>query len=284
MPTSSILALCALAAIVVGVIFYQFFWPGIRLRRIRKRPFPDSWQVLLPKVLPIYGGLAAKEQEQLQNLVKQFLADKLIIGCGGLEIDDEIRLAIAANACLLLLNRTSGCYPELHSILVYPSTFRVTREHRDQLGLVSLQDSALLGESWSEGKIILAWDEVRRGVTNFQDGENVVFHEFAHELDHEDGVSNGAPILHTRGAYQNWARVFAEEFSSLQEMANLDRQEVLDHYGATNPAEFFAVATETFFERPIELQALHGELYEQLANFYRVNPVLWVQHKGESGR
>lgn len=276
MPLNSILASLGLLAILAAVIFWQVYWPGMRLRKIRGQPFPEAWKPLLRRALPIYPGLQAVQQEQLQNLIKQFLADKKFIGCAGQQIDDEIRLTIAANACLLLLNRHTRCYPDLHSVLVYPSTFVVAREQRDDAGLVSSHEKALVGESWSDGKIILAWDDVVRGTRNFSDGRNVVLHEFAHELDHEDGASNGAPLLRTRGAYKNWARVFAAEFTELEQRAWSGEGSLLDKYGAENPAEFFAVATETFFERPWEMQEHHGELYQELANYYQVDPVQWT--------
>lgn len=276
MPLNSILALIGLLAIIVGVIVHQVFWPGMRLRAIQRREFPPAWEPLLLRALPIYPGLKSPQQEQLKHLIKQFIADKQIIGCGGQRIDDEIRVTIAANACLLLLNRHTGCYPQLRSVLVYPSTFVVSREQRDDAGIVSTHENILSGESWSDGKIVLAWDDVRRGVANFRDGRNVVLHEFAHELDHEDGASNGAPVLQTRGAYRNWARVFAAEFSGLQEQVWNGQGSLLDEYGATNPAEFFAVATETFFERPREMQEHHQELYQELVNYYQVDPVQWT--------
>lgn len=276
MPLNSLLALLGLLAILAGVIFYQVFWPGMRLRRIQGQAFPAAWGPLLRRALPVFPGLSGKQQAQLQNLIKQFIADKQFIGCAGQIIDDEIRVTIAANACLLLLNRHTDCYPQLRSVLVYPSTFVVSREQRDTAGLVTNHESALVGESWSEGKIILAWDDVQRGITNFSDGHNVVLHEFAHELDHEDGASNGAPLLRTRGAYKNWARVFAAEFTALQTQAWNGEGSLFDQYGATNEAEFFAVATETFFERPWEMREHHGELYQELANYYQVDPTEWT--------
>ncbi|MEX2129988.1 MAG: M90 family metallopeptidase, partial [Pseudohongiellaceae bacterium] len=181
-----------------------------------------------------------------------------------------------AHACLLLLNRQTGCYPGLRSVLVYPSTFLVHREETDKAGLVSEHRHELLGESWGTGLVVLAWDEVRRGVADFTDGHNVVLHEFAHQLDHEDGTDNGAPLLAKRSAYQSWAIVLAEEFAALQRQAGQRERGVLDPYGATNPAEFFAVATETFFERPAEMQIQHRKLYDELRSFYRVNPVDWL--------
>ena len=279
MTSTSIISLLSLLALLVAVIFYVVFWPGLRRKRIEQRPFPPEWETILQENLPIYRGMSPDHRHQLQNLVKRFIADKKFIGCAGQQITDAIRITIAGNACLLLLNRNSGCYPQLDSVLVYPSTFLVSREERDEAGLVSVHHSELVGESWSQGKIILAWDDVERGVGNFRDGYNVVLHEFAHELDHEDGVTNGVPLLRTRGAYNSWAKVFAAEYAQLQASADRDEPTLLDHYGATDPAEFFAVATETFFEKPLQMQVHHGALFAELMNYYGVDPGQWVVDK-----
>ncbi|MFM1895443.1 MAG: hypothetical protein RLZZ385_517 [Pseudomonadota bacterium] len=283
MSTTSIAGLIILLLILAAVVFRVYYWPELRLRRILQQPFPDRWHRLLPRVLPVYPHLSPDLQRQLQQRIQQFIADKRFVGCAGQAIDDEVRMAIAAHACLLLLNRPTGCYPQLDAILVYPSTFVANREQADEAGLVSLHHMPMEGESWSHGKIVLAWDAVRRGVARADDGQNVVLHEFAHQLDDEDGVSNGAPLLHTRGAYQSWARVFAAEFATLQWQARQGWHSLLDHYGATNPAEFFAVATETFFERPHELQDHHGELYRELQAYYRVDPASWTLPPPQAG-
>jgi len=215
------------------------------------------------------------EQEQLKLLIKLFLADKTFYGCGGQLIDDDIRVTVAAQACLLILSQNRNPYPDLNSILIYPSTFVATREVANELGLVSTNHVAMLGESWSQGKVVLAWDNVKKGVMNLQDGQNVVLHEFAHQLDHESGSTNGAPVLSTGGAYKSWAVVFSKEFENLQKDVMHGKQSLIDHYGATNPAEFFAVATETFFERPQAMAENHQELYRQLKDYYKLDPGAW---------
>jgi len=247
----------------------------MRIARIQKRAFPDPWQQTLIDRLPFVANIPLAEREQLKFLIKVFLADKKFYGCAGQEINDDIRVTVAAQACLLLLNQDRTPYPDLDSILIYPSTFVATREVANELGLVSTNHIAMLGESWSQGKVVLAWDNVKKGVMNLQDGQNVVLHEFAHQLDHESGSTNGAPVLNTRGAYRSWAHVFSEEFEELQKDAVRGRHSLLDHYGATNPAEFFAVATETFFERPKEMAAYHQELYQQLKDYYKLDPRNW---------
>lgn len=186
---------------------------------------------------------------------------------------DEIKVTIAAQACMLLLNRESDCYPKLYSIVVYPSTY-VTGTHKTY-GSHENDTSVRLGESWKHGTVVLAWDSVKRGALNYQDGLNVVMHEFAHQLDQEDGNADGAPILEMHSAYSAWSRTFSEEYEVLQKRALKGRKSVMDKYGATNPAEFFAVATETFFEKPAQMKKKHPELYHELQGFYKVNPIEW---------
>ncbi len=275
MATQTSISLLIIVLIVIAVGFWVLFWPRIRTARIKSKQFPVAWQQILMRRLPFVAGIPMAEQEQLQTLINLFLADKTFYGCAGQKIDDDIRVTVAAQACLLLLNQDRTPYPDLHSILIYPSTFVATREVANELGLVSTNHIAMLGESWSQGKVVLAWDNVEHGVMNLRDGQNVVLHEFAHQLDHESGSTNGAPLLSTRGAYKSWAHVFSEEFEELQSDAVYGKKSLMDHYGATNPAEFFAVATETFFERPKEMATHHQALFQQLKEYYKLDPTDW---------
>lgn len=269
--------LLALVVIVAAAGLYLFFWPRLRRRLILSRPFPEAWLAILREKLPFYTHLPPDQQTRLQQHIQLFLDDKHFVGCAGLAVTDVMRVTVAAQACLLLLNRPSREYSDCRSIYIYPSPFKATRDVRDELGLVSRQSHGLLGESWSDGKVILAWDSVEDGVRDFTDGHNVVLHEFAHQLDHESGATNGAPLLYTRAAYKSWARVFSAEFEQLQQRAG--QASIIDHYGATNPAEFFAVATETFFEEPVKLYRHHRELYQQLADYYRLDPRQWQDNR-----
>jgi len=273
--TNAAVSLLLLLLILAAVVFKVVFWPRIRLDRIRRQPIPPEWLNTIERRLPFYRNLPVNLQQQLQERVKIFIADKNFVGCAGQHVDDEIRVTVAAQACLLLLNRNTDCYRELRSILIYPSTFVARREVQDELGLVSIDSAELLGESWEQGKVILAWDSVEKGVHDLQDGHNVVLHEFAHQLDHQSGATNGAPVLSARGAYRSWSHVLSREFEELQENYRTGRESLLDYYGATNPAEFFAVATETFFERPAQMRHRHRELYNELTEFFRVDPVQW---------
>lgn len=262
-------------AILAAAIGLAFWMPRFRLRRAIEARFPDRFVSILERNLPVYSRMPVDLQQQLQRLIKQFLHQKRFLGCDGLEVTDEMRVTIAAEACLLLLNRPPRVYPELWSILVYPSAFVAPRSERAPGGVVTHGEQDLLGESWSDGRVILAWDHVQQGARNFRDGQNVVLHEFAHQLDHESGSSNGAPFLGSRSSYQSWAAVLSHEFASLQSNAMLQNESLLDHYGATNPAEFFAVATETFFEKPAQMAEHHPALFEELKKYFRVDPREW---------
>ncbi len=270
-------------------LFFVFFILGatawaVRLiankRKQQKReavlhnPFPENWSAILSKNLPPYERLTPELRQQLHKYISIFILEKSFEGCGGLILTDEIKVTIAAQACMLLLNRKTDCYPKLYSVLVYPSTY--VAGSRSRLTLQPDDNSVRLGESWNHGAVVLAWDSVKSGAINFKDGHNVTMHEFAHQLDQEDGRGDGVPILETRSAYSAWSQVFSSEYAQLQEKTAKGKKSVLDQYGATDPAEFFAVATETFFEKPAQLQKRHPELYVELERFYKVSPLEWI--------
>ena len=243
-------------------------------RLLLSTPFPVAWSAILHDNLPPYQKLAPQLQQQLQDYIRIFIAEKSFEGCGGLTLTDEIKVTIAAQACMLLLNRRCTCYPKLYSVLVYPSTYVAGTRNSPELQPTA--PSVRLGESWNHGAVVLAWDSVKQGAVNFRDGHNVAMHEFAHQLDQEDGRGDGAPILAVRSAYSAWSQVFSKEYELLLHKTRKGRKSVMDKYGATNPAEFFAVATETFFEKPAQLQKKHPDLYHELQGFYKVNPIEWV--------
>jgi Mlc titration factor MtfA (ptsG expression regulator) len=244
-----------------------------RRRRLQARPFPAAWKSVITRNVPVFRRLPAKDQAELCEHIQVFLAEKYFEGCGGLEITDEIRVTIAAQACLLLLHRKTDYYPRLVTILVYPSAY-ITHEHR-YLGNDIWEEGpdGLLGHTAPRmGSLVLAWDEAKRGAADPADGTNLILHEFAHQLDFEDFEADGAPLLASHGEYRSWARIMRREFEKLQVAEEEDKPTVLDTYGSTNPAEFFAVATEAFFERPAALRAKHPELYGELAHFFHQNP------------
>jgi Mlc titration factor MtfA (ptsG expression regulator) len=232
---------------------------------------------------PFYQRLPEEDRHELQGHIQVLLSEKRFEGCGELVMTDEIRVCIAAQACLLLLHRKTDYYPELRSILVYPTTYFVEETRHLGAGVMEEARYARLGEAWQHGAVVLAWDAVCQGTADPDDGHNVVFHEFAHQLDFEDGWANGAPALvdgHAWSArksrYAAWARVLSAEFERLRADTERGQASILNGYGATNPAEFFAVATESFFERPREMRDKHPELYDELKRYYLQDPANWA--------
>jgi Mlc titration factor MtfA (ptsG expression regulator) len=270
--------------IIVAGLLLVWWIPKKRLSRALEAPFPEPWVEIVERNIGVYKNLPMPLRLQLRRLIKQFLHEKHFTGCAGLEITDEIRVTIAAEACMLLLHRPTGVYPGLKYILVYPRSFIVSREQQGAGGVVESAHRGMLGESWSNGKVILAWDHVLHGARNFVDGQNVVLHEFAHQLDAETGLTDGAPVLASAHSYRGWAVTLSTEFETLQRKAHRGKSSLMDHYGATNPAEFFAVATETFFEKPRQMAEHHEELFETLVTYYRVDPREWLKlpERGET--
>ncbi|WP_206613432.1 zinc-dependent peptidase [Parahaliea mediterranea] len=264
-----------LAIAVLGLVFcLSQALPRWRFERAMARPFPADWLPMLRR-LPFYARLDESLQAELRRKIQAFLYRKRFVGCEGLEVTDEMRVLIAAEACLLILNRPSTLYRDLKWIYIYPSTFRSRQPERDEVGVVSQPSGSLLGVSWSNGRVVLAWDSVKRGCADFEDGQNVVLHEFAHQLDQEGGGADGAPLLATRAAYGVWSRVLGREFEELQRAVEQGHPTLIDSYGATNPAEFFAVITELFYERPAAMQSTHPELFATLMDYFRVDPRNW---------
>lgn len=263
--------------IAFSLIVCYFIWRQAKKYQrqgLINKPLPAQWQQILNKNVLLYKKLPGDLKKALCGHIQVFLSEKKFYGCAGLEISDEIRVTIAAFACMLLLNRDTNYYPGFKSIFVYPSTYIATIKTWD--GVVeSVQQNVRLGESWQRGPIVLAWDSVRQGALDIKDGHNVVLHEFAHKLDEADGSMDGTPLLSQRSHYVSWARVMQKEYDKLQRRVNKGRQSVMDKYGATEPAEFFAVLTETFFEKPKQLQRKHPRLYEEVKQFFQVDPASW---------
>ncbi len=243
-----------------------------RRQRLRNQPFPPEWVAFIEHNVPYYRRLTPDEQKELQGHILVFLDEKTFEGCGGLDITDEIRVTIAAQACMLLLHRDTDYFPLLTSILVYPHHYFAESKHHLPGGVVHEDIEGRLGESWYRGPVVLSWDDILSGAADPYDGHNVVFHEFAHQLDSESGSNEGAPVLPHPSMYTAWARVLSQEYKKLLIDLQRHHQHLIDAYGATNPAEFFAVVTELFFEKPVALQKLHPALYEQLAAFYQQDP------------
>jgi Mlc titration factor MtfA (ptsG expression regulator) len=258
----------------------MFLLKRARRRRIRARPFPSNWREILEKNIPFYGQLPREDKKELEGHIQVFLTEKHFEGAGGLKMNDEIRVTIAAQACVLLLHRETDYYPGLFSIIVYPHEYIARRIEWDATGVVIEDLQPRLGESSRRGAVVLAWDHVRADATDIHDCRNVVFHEFAHQLDAEDGSVDGAPALPRRSMYIAWARVLEREYERLRRDAARGNRTLLDQYGATNPAEFFAVATECFFTNSIRMKRVHPELYEELRLYYQQDPARLVAPNG----
>ena len=257
------------------MVLLDLFKSG-RRARLRAQPATPAWRAILERNLPIFTRLSADDQAELLGHVQVFLAEKHFEGCGGLELTDEIRVTVAGQACLLLLHRETDYYPDLISILVYPSGYTAREERHIGGGIWEEGGEDRLGHTGRRlGALVLAWDAVRGGAAAPTDGENLVLHEFAHQLDFENQSSDGTPALETHGDYLAWARVMSAEFNALRNAADAGLPTLLDDYGATNPAEFFAVITEAFFERPRALKKKHAALFAQLQRFYRQDPTTY---------
>jgi Mlc titration factor MtfA (ptsG expression regulator) len=243
--------------------------------RLLPEPVPEGWAEIVRRHFPLALGLRPEDFHRLLKLAQVFLEKKRIEGAGGLQITEEIRVAIAAQACFLLLWLEVGLYPGLKTILVYPSTV-IPRDAwpLSRTGTFTLQrpHQPILGQSWRQGVVILTWEAVERGAADPTDGQNVVLHEFAHQLDQETGEADGIPAGLRVSRLKPWAHVIERDLGRLKAAALSGSETVLNPYGATNEAEFFAVATETFFEKPKQLRAADADLYALLSEYYGVDP------------
>jgi Mlc titration factor MtfA (ptsG expression regulator) len=270
-------------------ILVMLAWFYLDKRKIKQRelkriqlsaqPLPSEYLHILQSQFPLYARLPDELQNKLAGHIQVFLAEKDIVGRNGLEINDQIRVLIAAQACLLILNRPGNYYPGFRSILVYPETY-VASSTRTEGMLHITGTSTRAGESWHRGPVILAWNHVLQGARDSRDGHNVVMHEFAHKLDEENAAMDGLPLLPTAQQYQQWSQVLNAEFNVQQQKWANGVDDVIDSYGATSPAEFFAVVTETFFEKPHQLEHHHPKLYEQFKQCYLLDPKQWSKDKG----
>jgi Mlc titration factor MtfA (ptsG expression regulator) len=252
------------------------WWHQRLIDKVLQQPFADAHRAVLERNVKHYGWLDADSQQQLRDLVQVFIADKTWEGCGGLELTDEMKVTIAAQACLLVLALPHRLYKDVDSILVYPST--VLRPAR-QAGIFTRSSSAiasgpiaLLGEAHARGPVVLAWDRVLRDGKQQRDGHNVVYHEFAHKLDMLDSHADGTPPLATHEEIARWQQICERVYLDLRVRAERGKSTFIDEYGATNEAEFFAVVTEHFFEQPRALRREEPELYDVLRAFYRQDP------------
>ncbi len=275
--------LLVLFVVLIPVAFY--FWRRRRKKSFRERlfrkEFPAEWEKILNDSVSLYRRLPQDLKKQLHGHISIFLAEKTFEGCSGQEMNDEIKLTIASQACILLLNRETDYYPQLTSVLVYPDAYFVDKDYNIG-GQILKGGSVNLGESWQNGAVILSWNQIRNESPDGRSEDSLVIHEFAHQLDAEDGFLNGLPELGRNSSYKKWASILEREFKELRMDAVNGEDDVIDEYGAENPAEFFAVASESFFLKSCEIRDIHPELYMELCKFYNLDPAEWVQDAGST--
>lgn len=242
--------------------------------KLFRKPLPTELINILETNVPLYKVLPPELRQELHGCINLFLDEKEFIGCAGMQITDEVRLTIAGNASILLLKRDPPRYTGFTSILVYPETYVADETEYD--GLVEVrQQSARAGESWHRGPVVLAWENIMHDRLEHNRGHNVILHEFAHKLDEENEIMDGLPILRNSRDYKEWAEVLRKEYDELQHRVHTGSNTVLDDYATVSPPEFFAVATETFFGKPVQMKTRLPELYEQLRKFYDLDPATW---------
>ncbi|MBB5363510.1 zinc-dependent peptidase [Deinococcus humi] len=245
---------------------------SLRRRALRKQPFPEPWLEVLERRLVWYGRLTPDLQLRLQGRIQIFVHEKTFIGCGGLEVTDVMRVLVAAQACRLELHHEPSHFPQCETIFLYPNAFVSTVTHLLPGGVIEQVPTVRIGESWHRGSVVLSWNAVEASTWAEWTGQNVVLHEFAHQLDSSGGAVDGVPVLRNLAAYARWERVVDRALTHLRLRLGQGERPI-DPYAAQNPAEFFAVATELYFETPQALRAFDPELHQLLADYYGVFPM-----------
>lgn len=252
----------------------MFDWLKRRRRsRLLATPFPHEWVEILRRNVRHYARLNEAEQSKLRDDLRILIAEKNWEGCRGLTIDDEMKVTIAAQASLLLLGFRDKYFDLVQSILVYPDAFVAPERTGLDSGLVLEGWSSNEGEAWYRGPVVLSWPDALAGGRGESNGDNLVVHEFTHQLDMESGaVIDGTPLLDKRVPHERWQRVLHAEFERLIRDCRRGRETLLDCYGATDIGEFFAVAVECFFEQPSRMRDRHSDLYHLLCEFFQQDP------------
>jgi len=258
------------------------FSPGNKLRSwqrsriLRQSPIDQELWRQITREITVLAGLTAEEQRRLYDLAVLFLHRKKFFGTHEMQIDDFVRVVIAAQACLLILNITSPfetrLYPGWQSIILYPGAFVARHDYRDGIGVMHQRVVALEGEASNHGPLVLSWEDAQPGTTGAEAGRNVVLHEFAHKLDFLDGTSNGHPPLHRDMSSKVWSEVLMAAFADLTLQVEHHHHPSFNPYATTNPAEFFAVMTEVFFQTPHHLKRVYADVYQQFVLYYRQDP------------
>lgn len=244
----------------------------LKRRWLLQKPFPESWLRILEKEVPYYQKLPERYREILKQRMRVFIDEKLFEGCGGLKMTEQMKVIISAYACVLIIGETSDYYPDLQAILVYPDDYIAPVHDEDHAGIITTGSEARKGESWSMGNIVLSWRDIQQNIYDENHNQNLIFHEFAHQLDQRYGLTAGITLEGEIAQKNEWNDILAQSYNELRRKGKQKRNSVLDEYGATEPAEFFSVATEAFFINPNELMKESSKLYQQLLNFYKIDP------------
>ncbi|WP_341501272.1 M90 family metallopeptidase [Gallaecimonas sp. GXIMD4217] len=243
--------------------------------RSRERALGPTERAQLARDMPLFPALPEQLQHKLLGLVSQFLARTRFVGCAGLTVTERMKNLVAAQACLLLLGRDELAYPGVSTVYLYPDDFLTPHELHLPGGVVDVREKRLSGESWPDGRVVLSWASCKRSAANPFDGENLIFHEFAHQLDQAKGQATGAPLQASLDDARAWQQVFLESYDRHCRAVELGVNDLIDGYGAQSPVEFFAVVTEVFFEKAAALAEAEPRLYEQLRQFYGLDPRYW---------
>ncbi|MFC2094898.1 zinc-dependent peptidase [Candidatus Bipolaricaulota bacterium] len=246
-----------------------------RRERLRETLLPETWKRLLHDTVPLYGKLPIEDREELHGHIHVLLSEKHFEGAGGIEVTEGMKLIICAHAGLLLLHRETDYFPELITILIYPAAYQAKTRTQISHGVFSEVVETRAGESWTSGTLILAWEDVQRDLASRPATRSVVLHEFAHQLDAGSGTMNGAPILSDRELRQHWPEALSDAYDRLSQATRKHEPALLRPYGAKNPPEFFAVATEAFFLYPVQLQRGEADLYSALCQYFKQDPASW---------
>ena len=254
-----------------------FSWLKNRRRKtLLAEPFPRPWLAWLHGNVRHYQYLERQKQAMMCQIVQVFVAEKTWFGGNGFSVTDEMKVTVAGQAAVLALGMEEPYYfDRVQSVILYEGPYEHPVQWRGPSGVIA-ERVPVLGEAWYRGPIVLSWREVLLDGRDASSGRNVVLHEFAHHIDGLDGGVDGSPPLVGREQHQRWYRVTEMEYRHLVRQARRNEVSLLDHYGASNRAEFFAVATECFFEQPHAMQARHAELYGVLRDFYRQDPADWL--------
>jgi MtfA peptidase len=253
----------------------MLLFTDLRRKKLRLRPFPPAWLSVMERSVPLYNRLSLEDRAEIQGHVRVFLAEKRFEGGGSFTMTDEVRVTIASQACILLLHRKTDYYPALSSIVVYPAEYLAPYFGVDEWGVVTEGTDQRSGESCPEGALVLSWEDVKAEGIDVHESYNVVLHEFAHQLDAEEGITAGIPMEPESTGDYSEEDILTRAYRQLRKDDALGRPTVLDPYGAESPEEFFAVATEAFFQIPHSFKERHTELYDELSRYYRQDPAGW---------